>query len=480
VDVRALVNARPTGEQNLQVVYGYVSLQKPAPAAFSDPLYVVIPSHDAERSIEFAGGAWPQDHGAQVPQPGAAVIVGYDERGVPACLAWQTTILGAGGVFNVLTYGAKGDGSDDTAAINRALAAYNANGGGTLLFPKPSLYYKTAGGHTIGHPGLIAGQGYGTINVGTNGASVLYLANGANADLFTVAAKAVTVTDLGLYGNLGNQTGTSRGIVTSSGTAANYLRMARVWIDSFHDDGVYLQGPGSSLEAVLHGCKFTGNGAHGVNLSGGSAADCQFTDCVANSNALSGWYVNASDTVLTSCHAWGNGTSTSPPTSGDASGLFMPSGAGGGLHVEGGYYESNGNSTAGGEGIRPRGQGNQIVGARTYNNRARGIYAFSNTNLVVSGCVVHNNNLNGASGANGAGILFDTCTTSSVVGCQMFDTQGTKKQTYGYAENANTCNACLFNSNVSRAADHLTGSWLIGTGNPTATIPATPANSNVG
>src|ERR1700752_4428105 len=48
--------------------------------------------------------------------------------------------------INVMGYGARGDGSDDRAAIAATVAAYNAAGGGLLYFPKPSLYYKTSGG----------------------------------------------------------------------------------------------------------------------------------------------------------------------------------------------------------------------------------------------------------------------------------------------------------------------------------------------
>jgi hypothetical protein len=388
-----------------------------------------------------------------------------------------------GNIFNVMdpTYGAAGNGTtDDTAAINGAISAFNSNGGGILYFPKGSSYYKTSGGHALTAPGVVMGQGYGTIGVGTNGTSILYLANGSNADMFTLGAHAITFLDIGLYGNIGNQTATSRGVVTSASLAANYARFMRVWIDSFHDDGIYLQGPGSSLEALFYLLKLTSNGAHGVNVSGGSAADCHFSNCVVNSNVLSGAYVNAANTVFDTCHIWGNGSNTAPPTSGDVGGIFMPSGAAGYLRVTNSYIESNGNATAGGRGVQSRGQGNQIASSIIYNNRANGIYAFSNTGLNVTGCVFRNNNLNAASGAAGAGIEYDTCTASSVTSCYMFDTQGTKTQTYGYAENGNTCNACLFSGNVSRAADNKTGNWLIGTGNPTATIPATPASYNVG
>lgn len=45
--------------------------------------------------------------------------------------------------YYVTDYGAVGDGStDDTAAIQAAIDA--ADGGGTVIFPKPSVYYKCA------------------------------------------------------------------------------------------------------------------------------------------------------------------------------------------------------------------------------------------------------------------------------------------------------------------------------------------------
>lgn len=56
--------------------------------------------------------------------------------------------------FNVKWYGAKGDGTtDDTAAINNAISAVSAAGGGTVYFPRPSVKYLMLGAMVIPYAG---------------------------------------------------------------------------------------------------------------------------------------------------------------------------------------------------------------------------------------------------------------------------------------------------------------------------------------
>lgn len=367
--------------------------------------------------------------------------------------------------LSVKDFGAVGDGvTNDTAAINAALAYIDASGSpGRLLFPAGR--YQTDGGHQITVPCVIAGEGYGTIASKVNGSSVIALRANANASIFTIASTHVTIEDLGFYGNKANQSATSHGIATSALTASNYFRINRVWVDAFRDDGIHYDGPGASLEGLTFQCRVSNCGGYGYNFNTNAASDCQLTDCISSLNGTGGAQVNAGSIAMTGCHIWGN----------TGHGVVMPSGAGGFLRMVNCYVETNT-----GNAVQPRGQGNQLVGCYLWKNNARGVYAFSNTGLVITGCVIRDNNRNNASGDVGAGVTLDTC-TSCVTSNNWFQDSGVSKfQSYGYAEVGNTCNACVFIGNSSRAADHKTGNWLIGTGNPTATIPATPASFNAG
>ena len=88
MDARALTNRRPTGQVGQQIVSGYVSLNQPAPSAFTDSLFVVIPSLNSERSKEFAGMTWPRSQGDALPTAGTEVTLGYNERRQWRVLAW--------------------------------------------------------------------------------------------------------------------------------------------------------------------------------------------------------------------------------------------------------------------------------------------------------------------------------------------------------------------------------------------------------
>ena len=64
-----------------QVVYGYVALHQPAPAGYDDPLYVTVPDYDPNDFYTCVH--WPKIHGRTFPQPGADVLLIFDDQGRP-------------------------------------------------------------------------------------------------------------------------------------------------------------------------------------------------------------------------------------------------------------------------------------------------------------------------------------------------------------------------------------------------------------
>jgi len=114
------------------IVDGHVSTVKPAPKAFTDLLWVVVPEMDPH--VPLGPCQWGAIHGTALPARGAAVQVGFGEGDIPRVLWWE----GKGN--NVKEWGAKGDGvTDDTEAIQGAIAT-----GQKVVFPPSSGAYITS------------------------------------------------------------------------------------------------------------------------------------------------------------------------------------------------------------------------------------------------------------------------------------------------------------------------------------------------
>jgi hypothetical protein len=364
------------------------------------------------------------------------------------------------GVTNVKDYGAKGDGvTNDTATINLAIAGLAA--GGILYFPPGR--YMTNGGHVIDKPCTIIGAGR---HQTYNSSSQLYLINGSNADMMTIAKDHTTVRDMTLYGNSANQTGTSNGLVLSLTVATNYFVFDNVWVDSFKGDGFVFQGPSTTLSGIVSKCESRLNTNYGMKFNG-SASDIIVSDCYVDQNVQSGIYISASDISLSNCHIWGNGTGST----GYLDGITFVSSAG--CRIVNSYIEGNHN----GAGIRfATGSlfGHIISGCDIWDNGYQGIYAFTAQRIIISGNQIRHNNYKSASGINGAGIALDACTGFSITGNILFSSTGTKRQTYGYAEQGTTVLSCTFTGNICRASEHLTGATLIG-----ASATPTVSSANV-
>ena len=149
-DMRSFLGTRPTGQVGQTLVSGVVSANQPAPASFSDPLWVLVPSIDAATAISFA--VWPRLHGTSLPQPGALVLVAIDEKGGKSVVRW--------------------DGPDTDPVNGHAVGGALS---GTL--PNPSLAAGAAAGNVGTLGGVLGGtlpnpsmaSGAAATNVGTLG-----------------------------------------------------------------------------------------------------------------------------------------------------------------------------------------------------------------------------------------------------------------------------------------------------------------------
>jgi hypothetical protein len=83
MDVRTVVNGQPAPRAG-HILSGTVSTQQPAPASFTDPLYVVLD----QSMIPVVFTAWPRSHGDTLPVAGDLVVVGFTQDDVPHVFGW--------------------------------------------------------------------------------------------------------------------------------------------------------------------------------------------------------------------------------------------------------------------------------------------------------------------------------------------------------------------------------------------------------
>jgi hypothetical protein len=180
----------------------------------------------------------------------------------------RALVGGSATVFNVkdAAYGATGDGTtNDTSAINAAIAALVAAGGGILYFPKGT--YSTTGGHTLSVACTVMGEGLGVSGLTTTGGT---------ATVFTITSNSVTVRDLSIS-HLGTSTSGSAVAITSNGVQCRILNITAY---GFHTNIDIQEG----AEWLIHGCRLTAGSSMVYNVKVAHAAypdwgDAGISDC---------------------------------------------------------------------------------------------------------------------------------------------------------------------------------------------------------
>ncbi len=143
-------------------------------------------------------------------------------------------------VFNVKDYGALGDGStDDTAAINLAIAAVNAASGGILYFPVSRYIVSSPLTSPVSYT-VIKGDGMG---------SKIQLASGwSGSQVFLLTNSNVTISSLTFIGG--------SNLTASPNPAANMIQITAAQyctvndIDSYYVNGYIVQAAGDATRGV--------------------------------------------------------------------------------------------------------------------------------------------------------------------------------------------------------------------------------------
>ncbi len=259
------------------------------------------------------------DLGNTVSSPTVESIQGVAISGTPSTgealiatgsstAAWSS-VNGTTDWFNVVTeYGADPTGTNDsTTALQNALSAASAAGGGTVYVPAGT--YKISSELTI-YSGVVL-QGSGPDS------SIIEQTSTTANGLYALTQRYMAIRDLQI---LGPNSGSGTGIyLDTSGSAVANCQYSNLLIQRFGTDGIYINTPiASTFDAV----RSQNNGQHGFHLSSGTSVSmsacygagntdagyyfntmtyCSLTGCAADSNGAGYWLTSGGNITLTGC-----------------------------------------------------------------------------------------------------------------------------------------------------------------------------------
>lgn len=295
----------------------------------------------------------------------------------------------AGPVFNITEYGAVADTSDSRAAIQAAIDACAAAGGGIVYVPKGSF--------RIGSPGIVINSPYTRLVGQGPYLSILQpTISFTTGYLVTISKEFCQVTDIMLTGS---------GILTNALYIYEAPRFVanNVWIGAVSAGGVGITLEGTASNTSSHGGQYsnirimllpsTGTGIECKSYT----YDCQWSNvwvaygqnCIILRDGAHAW---------TNFHAWGaNGicVEVRAPLNRFTNGYIESSATTFGVYV----YEAANTS---------------FDNVYVWKNHASGIYALKSPSMRVVNCTVVDNNFQGA--ATQAGILLENSSNCVFVG----------------------------------------------------------------
>lgn len=224
---------------------------------------------------------------------GAVITDGDDETAVLTISGSPGT--GTPGWYNPVDFGATGDGvTDDTTAINDAIAAINTTGAGVLYFPT-GVYLVTGALTTITASCTIMGDGMAAWDQSV-GLSVIKCSS-QTAVLFTVTGTEGSFQNIALWNTYaGTPSSASRGIQQTPTTGLEKWDFLNVSVRGFYNN----IDIGGGVGWAMHNCWIYGPVNYGVRIRNTvipDGGDWVISDCgifSANYNAAAGIRIESS------------------------------------------------------------------------------------------------------------------------------------------------------------------------------------------
>lgn len=167
-------------------------------------------------------------------------------------------------MFDVTSYGAVGDGTtDDRAAIQSAIDACEAAGGGVVYFPR-GTYLLDSAHPIVTNVSLLIDDDYVTLEGEGRGLSIVKLGdNHAIALINFQATLGGGVQNLEINGNRQNQTGNGHAI--RSGDSVTSLTLRNLYIHDIASYGIGLQF-GTMKDVLIENVLIEDTGADGIDI----------------------------------------------------------------------------------------------------------------------------------------------------------------------------------------------------------------------